>query len=100
VTGSHREAITQSAAGIRLPAVYQVSEFVDAGGLMSYGMNIVQQHRRSAFYVDKIPRGAKPSELPVEQPTTFELVVNVKAARSVGIKMPNSILQRADRVIE
>jgi putative ABC transport system substrate-binding protein len=100
VTTSHREAIAQSAAGIRLPAVYQVSEFVDAGGLMSYGMNIVQQWRRSAVYVDKILKGAKPAELPVEQPTTFELVVNVKAAKSIGIKIPNSILQRADRVIE
>jgi putative ABC transport system substrate-binding protein len=100
VTTPHREAIARSAAGIRLPAVYQVSEFVDAGGLMSYGMNMVQQWRRSAVYVDKILKGAKPSELPVEQPTTFELVVNVKAAKSIGIKIPNSILQRADRVIE
>jgi putative ABC transport system substrate-binding protein len=100
VTASHREAIARSAASIRLPAIYQVSEFVDAGGLMSYGMNIVQQYRRGAFYVDKILKGAKPSELPVEQPTTFELVVNVKAAKSIGIRVPNSILQRADRVIE
>jgi putative tryptophan/tyrosine transport system substrate-binding protein len=100
VTSSHREAIAQSAAGIRLPAIYQVSEFVDAGGLMSYGMNMVRQYRRSAFYADKILKGAKPAELPVEQPTTFELVINLKAAKTIGTKIPNSILQRADRVIE
>lgn len=100
VTGSHREAIAQSVAGIRLPAIYQVSEFVDAGGLMSYGMNMVRQYRRSAVYVDKILKGAKPAELPVEQPTMFELVVNLKAAKTIGLKIPQSVMLRADRVIE
>ena len=67
---------------------------------MSYGMNMLRLHRRSAFYVDKILKGAKPGDLPVEQPTTFELVVNLKAAKTAGIRIPNSIMARADRVIE
>jgi len=100
VTGYHREAIVQLASSIRLPAIYQVSEFVDAGGLISYGMDILRQYRRSAFYADKILKGAKPGDIPVEQPTTFELVVNLKAAKTIGIKIPQSILLRADRVIE
>jgi putative ABC transport system substrate-binding protein len=100
VTGSHREAIVQFAASIRLPAIYQVSQFVDAGGLMSYGMNRLRQYRRSAVYVDKILKGAKPADLPIEQPTLFELIVNMKTAKALGIKIPNSILVRADKVIE
>jgi putative ABC transport system substrate-binding protein len=100
VTGTHREAIAQFAARSRLPAIYQVSEFVDAGGLISYGMNMLRQHRRGAFYADKILKGAKPADLPVEQPTTFELIANLKAAKALGIKIPNSILVRTDRVIE
>jgi len=100
VTGSHREAITQLAAGIRLPAIYQVSEFVDAGGLMSYGASMLQQFRRGAYYVDKILKGTKPGDLPVEQPTKFELVINGKTAKALGIKIPQSLLIMADRVIE
>jgi putative tryptophan/tyrosine transport system substrate-binding protein len=76
------------------------SDFVDVGGLISYGPNIQDLFRRAATYVDKILRGAKPADLPVEQPTQFELVINIRAARALGIKFPNSILLRADKVID
>jgi ABC-type uncharacterized transport system substrate-binding protein len=100
VTGKHRKEIVEFAAKMRLPAIYQVKEFPDAGGLLSYGLNMPEQFRRSAFYVDKILRGARPSDLPVEQPTKFELVVNIKTAKALGLSIPLSILLRADRVIE
>ena len=100
VTGEHRKEIVEFAARIRLPAIYQVREFADAGGLLSYGMNMPEQFRRSAFYADRILRGARPSDLPVEQPTKFELVVNMKTAKALGLSIPQSILLRADRVIE
>lgn len=100
VTGSNLDAIVESAASARLPAVYQDSKFVDHGGLMSYGVNIGRQFRRSAFYVDEILRGAKPAGLPVEQPTEFELLVNLKAAHRLGLVIPKSVLLRADRLIE
>jgi putative tryptophan/tyrosine transport system substrate-binding protein len=100
VTGSHRETIAQSAASSRRTAIYQVGQFVDAGGLVSYGMNMLRQYRDSALYADKILKGAKPAELPVEQPTTFELVVNMKAAKALGLSVPQSIVLRADRVID
>jgi len=100
VTGSNRKEIVESATSARLPAVYQVSDFVDLGGLMSYGVHMTRQFRRSAVYVDKILRGAKPGDLPVEQPTAFELVINLKAARTLGVVIPQSILLRADRVVE
>jgi len=100
VTGEYRKEIVEFAAKIRRPAIYQVKEFADAGGLLSYGMNMPEQFRRSAFYVDKILRGARPSDLPVEQPTRFELVVNMKAAKALGLSIPQSILLRADRVIQ
>ena len=100
ITSAHRKEIVELAAGARLPAIYQVSEFVDLGGLMSYGLNIVRQYRRSAVYVDRILRGAKPGDLPVEQPTAFELIVNLKTAKALGVTIPRSILLRADRVIE
>jgi putative ABC transport system substrate-binding protein len=83
----------------RLPAVYQAREFVDIGGLMSYGDNVADRFRRSAVYVDKILKGAKPSELPVEQSTKFELVINVNAARQLGLSVPASVLLRADDVV-
>src|SRR5258705_181800 len=84
----------------RLPVIYESSDFVDVGGLISYGPNINDMYRRSATYVDKILRGAKPADLPVEQPTKFELAVNLRAARALGIEFPESILLRADKVIE
>ncbi len=95
-----RRKIVAYMAKLRLPAVYGVSEMVVAGGLLSYGAEIGDNYRRAADYVDKILKGAKPADLPVQQPVTFELVVNLKAAREQGIRIPQSILVRADRVIE
>jgi putative ABC transport system substrate-binding protein len=100
MTGAHRKEIVEAAARGGLPAIYQVSEFVDLGGPMSYGLNMLRQYRRNAVYVDKILRGAKPGDLPVEQPTAFELVVNMRTAKALGITIPRSILLRAERVIE
>ena len=99
-TNSQRARIAEFAAEQRLPAIYESSDFVDAGGLISYGPNIRDQYRRAATYVDKILRGAKPADLPIEQPTKFELVINMRSAKALGIKVPDSILLRADRVIE
>jgi putative tryptophan/tyrosine transport system substrate-binding protein len=99
-TFSQRARIVEFAAEQRLPVIYESSDFVDVGGLMSYGPNINDMYRRSATFVDKILRGAKPAELPVEQPTKFELAVNLRAAKVLGIKFPESILLRADKVIE
>ena len=83
-----------------LAAIYQVREFVDAGGLMSYGLNVRRQFERTAVYMHRIFHGKQPSNLPVEQPTRIELVINGRAAKALGIKIPQTVLVRADRVIE
>jgi putative ABC transport system substrate-binding protein len=97
--GEHRR-IVELAASNRLPGMYQAREFVDAGGLMSYGANLDDLFRRTATYVDKILKGAKPADLPVERPTKFELVINLKAAKAVGLTINRDILLVADEVIE
>jgi len=100
LTLSQRSRIVEFAAEQRLPAIYETRDFVDVGGLISYGPNGLELFRRAATYVDKILKGAKPADLPIEQPTKFELVINMKAAKALGIKFPDSILLRADAVIE
>ena len=84
----------------RLPSVYQNKEAVDAGGLMSYGADLADSYRRVAYYVDRILKGAKPADLPVEQPTKFELVINLKTAKQIGLTIPPEVLARANRLIK
>jgi putative tryptophan/tyrosine transport system substrate-binding protein len=100
ITYGHRAEILDVVAKQRLPAIYSAREFVDAGGLMSYGPNLRELFRRSATYVDRILKGSKPGDLPVEQPTKFELVINLKTAKALGLTIPPSLLARADQVIE
>jgi putative tryptophan/tyrosine transport system substrate-binding protein len=95
----HRAEIANLALKSRLPAIYISSIWVDSGGLMSYGTSLTDLSRRAATYVDKILKGAKPADLPVEQPTKFELIINLKAAKQIGLTIPQSVLYRADRVI-
>ena len=92
--------IVELAAQHRLPAMYDARSFVEAGGLVSYGPSLPEMFRRAAFYVDRILKGAKPADLPVEQPTKFELVINLKAAKALGLTIPPAILARADQVVE
>src|SRR5262249_18644759 len=105
VTGStlavvHRELITTLAARHRLPAVYPLRLFVTVGGLISYGPDSIDPYRRAAGYVDRILKGAKPAQLPVQAPTKLELVINLKTAKTLGLEVPATVLARADEVIE
>ncbi|TMH62261.1 MAG: hypothetical protein E6H57_19075 [Betaproteobacteria bacterium] len=97
---SLRENLIEYAARNRIPAMYGSAEFAEKGGLISYSANFVDQYRRAAAYVDKIFKGANPAELPIEQPTKFDLVVNARTAKALGLPIPKSILLRADRIIE
>jgi putative ABC transport system substrate-binding protein len=99
-TRLHRQRIIDFVAERHLPAIYETREFVDAGGLISYGIDLSAMQRRAALYVDKILKGAKPADLPVEQPTKFELVINLRTAKTLGLTIPPSLLSRADEVIE
>ena len=96
----HQQTIVDLVARNRLPAVYPAREFVEAGGLMAYAVNYPDPYFRAASLIDKIFKGAKPAELPVEQPTKFELVLNLKTAKALSLTIPPSLLARADEVIE
>jgi ABC-type uncharacterized transport system substrate-binding protein len=100
LTLANRDVIVKLAASNHIPAVYEFGEFVRSGGLIAYAPSITEQFRRAAIYVDKILRGAKPEDLPIEQPTKFELVINLKTAKALGITVPKGMLLRADEVIQ
>jgi len=100
VTDQWRDRIAELAIKDHIPTMFDLKSYVEAGGLMSYGPNLADIHRRAAVYVDKILKGAKPGDLPVEQPTKFELVINLKTAKALGLKIPQSVLIRADEVIQ
>jgi putative ABC transport system substrate-binding protein len=96
---AHQKLITQLAAKSRLPAIYSQGEYANAGGLISYGPDVVYQHYRAATYADKILKGTNPADLPVERPTKFEFIINLKTAKQIGLTIPPNVLARADRVI-
>ena len=96
----NRKRIADFALKSRLPSMYDNREVVDAGGLMYYGADLADSYRRVAYYVDKILKGAKPADLPVEQPTKFEFVINLKTAKQIGLTIPPKVLARADKVIK
>ena len=96
----HRARLAELAVKHRLPGIYEAKEYVVAGGLMSYGPSFPDLFRRSASYVDRILKGAKPGDLPIEQPTKFEFVINLKTAKALGLTIPPSLLARADQIIE
>jgi putative ABC transport system substrate-binding protein len=100
VATSNSKRVTDLAAKHRLPAIFDREDFVAAGGLMSYGPNRAESYRRAAVYVDRILKGAKPADLPVEQPTKFELVINLKTARALGLTIPPVVMMRAEKVIK
>jgi putative tryptophan/tyrosine transport system substrate-binding protein len=100
VFNSHRTQVVELAINNQLPAIFYSGEYADLGGLMAYGASYIDLYRRAATYVDKILKGAKPADLPVEQPTKFELVINLKTAKQIGLTIPPSVLARADRVIK
>ena len=100
VANFQRKEITELAVKSRLPTIYELPEYVDVGGLMSYGVSLPDLDRRAASYVDKILKGAKPGDLPIEQPTKFELVINLKTAKQIGLAIPPSVVARADKVIK
>ena len=100
ILGSQRAQIVELAEKNRLPVMYHQSDFVEVGGLMFYGVNVPDLSRRAASYVDKILKGAKPADLPIERPTKFELVINLKAAKALGLTIPQSVLLRADQIIQ
>jgi putative ABC transport system substrate-binding protein len=98
--GAHRKQITDYAVKSRLPSMYGLREYADAGGLMSYGPNLVELRRRAAGYVDQIIKGAKPADMPIQQPTKFEMIINLNTAKALGLTVPPSLLARADEMIE
>ena len=100
VLNSNRKRVAELAAKNRLPVIYPFREFVEGGGLMTYGVNFVDLYRRSATYIDKILKGASPADLPVEQPTKFEFIINLNAAKQIGLTVPPNVLARADHVIK
>jgi putative tryptophan/tyrosine transport system substrate-binding protein len=100
VTFTNRDLIVALSARLRLPALYPLAFYAKAGGLISYGFDVLNQFQQAAGYVDRIPRGAKPADLPVQYPTKFQLVINLKTAKTLGLTIPGSFLLRADEVIE
>ena len=100
VFNSHRTQVVELAVKSQLPAIYSPTEYAEAGGLMTYGVSYPDLYRRTATYVDKILKGSKPADIPVEQPTKFEFVINLKAAKQIGLTIPANLLLRADKVIK
>jgi len=96
----HRRRLAELEAKYRLPTMHEMTDFVSSGGLMAYGVDLADLFRRAPVYIDKILRGAKPADLPIEQPTKFELVINLKTAKALGMTIPPALLLRADLVIE